>query len=378
MANPVTADAGTAPPTEPKTTTGKTLGVLFAVLLVTTLVVGVMSWRISQRVYGTVETVQNTTAPAILEVVAARGALVKADSAAVDSFRSGEVTLTGPGLLYQNQLTLASQSLVQVAARNVTGRGSQRIQLLEALLESYSGLIGQADAHTGTPLGTADLWYASHLVHAGDSPILAELNNLVGDQISVLNAQISASAMTIENLLKWVVPIVLLFVLLVATQVFLRHRFRRLVNPPLLAATLVLIGLSIVTSLAVIAQHRLENSRDILQEVVRLQQEQPSAADVRGQQELGELMDKEDGCANGGCGPTVDRFISDQKSAASTAAKTSNKRTEKLIADFHKRIGSAGENASRKYFILILDFLIIVFVSFGLWPRIEEYRYRAR
>lgn len=103
-----------------------------------------------------------------------------------------------------------------------------------------------------------DLWSASHLLHAGDSPILTELNNLVMDQTGALNDQIAASSMTIENLLKWVVPIVFLFVLLVVTQAFLRRRFRRAVSWPLLGATVALILLSIVTSLAVVSQHRLE------------------------------------------------------------------------------------------------------------------------
>jgi hypothetical protein len=387
MANRVTVDAAAAtPPTAPKTTTGKTLWVLGVFLLIISVVVGGTSWWMFQKVYGTVETVHNTTAPAVLEVVAAQRALMQADSAAVESFRSGEVKLSGPGLDYQNQLTLASQSLVRVAASNAAGTGSQRIQLLEALLESYSDLIGQANAHAGTPLGTADLWSASHLLHAGDSPILTELKNLVYDHDHnsglkrVLNDQIAASSMMTENLLKWVVPIVLLFVLLVVTQVFLRRRFRRAMNWPLLAATVVLIGLSIVMCLAVISQHRLENSRDILGKAVSLWQEQPyTAADVRGQQTLSELMEKKCGGANGGCGPTVDQFVSRHKSTGNTTADFSDKHIDKLITAFHDRVNSAGENANWRYFILIQASLtIFVFIPFGLWPRIEEYRYRPR
>lgn len=143
MTNLATADsAAAAPSIAPKTTTGKAPWVLGVLLLIATGVVGSTSWWVFQKVHSTVETVHNTTAPAILDVLAARDALVKADSAAVDSFRSDEVKLTGPGLQYQTQLTGASQHLVQVAERNAAGQGSQRIQLLEALLESYSGLIG--------------------------------------------------------------------------------------------------------------------------------------------------------------------------------------------------------------------------------------------
>jgi phage tail tape-measure protein len=184
--------------------------------------------------------------------------------------------------------------------------------------------------------------------------------------------------MTTENLLKWVVPIVLLFVLLVATQVFLGRRFRRAVNPPLLAATVVLIGLSIVASLAVVSQHRLENSRSALYEVVLLWREQPSAADVQGQQALGELMEKECGGANGGCGPTVDQFVSNHKSAGNTTEKVTDKRPTKRIGDYNDRVKSASENADWKNFILVLAGLILALIPLGLLPRIEEYRYRPR
>ncbi|MGH3852947.1 MAG: hypothetical protein ACRDR6_05500 [Pseudonocardiaceae bacterium] len=384
MANLVTAAAAPAP--TPKTTTDKILWDLFVLLMIATVVVGGTSWWVSQKVYDTVETVRDTTAPAIHDVFAARDALSKADSAAIDSFRSDEVSLSGPGLEYQNQLTSANQHLVQVAERSAAGNssassnGSQQIQLLEALLESYSSLIAQADAHTGTPLlGTTDLWSASHLLHAGDSPILTEFNNLMDDQASVLNDQVAASSMTAANLLLWTVPITLLFVLLVVTQVFLRRRFRRAVNPPLLLATVALIGLSIVMSLAVVSQHRLENSRDTLNEIVRLWRGQPSAADFRGQQELGELMAKECVSANGGCGPTVEKFVSEHKPASNTPEAGSDESTTKRLGDFTDRINGTGENARWKSFIPILSGLIFfVLIPFGLWPRIEEYRYRPR
>lgn len=387
MANLVTADAAAAtPPTTPKTTTGKTLWILCVLLLIVTVVVGGTSWWVFQKVYGTVDTVRDTTAPAILDVIETRDALVQADSAAIDSFQSGEVTLSGPGLEYQNRLTSASQHLVQAAERSATGNSSatsssnQRIQLLEALLESYSSLIGQADAHTRTPLlGTTDLWSASQLLHAGDSPILTELNNLMDDQTSVLNDQVAASSMTTENLLQWVVPIILLFTLLVVTQVFLRHRLRRAINPWLLLATAALIGLSIVTSLTIASQHQLENSRDTLNEVVRLSRDQPSSADVRGQQELGELMEKECAGANGGCGPTVSKFVAEHKSTDNTTPEISDGRITTLNKGFGNSIMNAGENVNWRYFIPILTGLIFfVFIPFGLWTRIEEYRYRPR
>lgn len=378
MANLVSApSAAAAPPRAPKTSTVKTLWVLGVFLLITTLVVGGTSWWVFQTVRSTVDTVRDITAPAIRDVLAARDALVEADGAAVDSFQSGEVKLTGPGLQYQNQLTSASQHLVQVAQLNAAGAGSQQIQLLEALLESYSGLIGQAQEHVGTAVGLADLWSASHLLYAGDSPILTEFNNLAMDQTGALDEQIAASSPTPMNLLIWLVPISTLFVLLVVTQEFLRRRFKRTVNPPLLVATSVLIGLAIVMSFAVTSQRRLEDSRDDLNGVVHLWQAQPAAANTPGQQALGELMKKECGAANGGCGPTVDQFISHLQPPGGTTEVSLDKQRAKRRSDFVDHINSAGEHTAGKYVvvILILTGLILTLIPSGLWPRIDEYRY---
>ncbi|MGH3868579.1 MAG: hypothetical protein ACRDQ4_21150 [Pseudonocardiaceae bacterium] len=384
MANLATADsAAAAPSMVPKTTTGETLRVLRTLLLIVTVMVGGTSWSVFQKVHSTVETVHSTTAPAIRDVLAAREALAEADSAAVDSFRKNEVKLIGPGLEYQTQLTIARQRLIQVAAeRTAAGKDSQRIQLLEALLESYSGLIGQAQAHVGTAVGIADLWSASHLLHAGDSPILDELDSLAKEQADILNDQITASSTTTANLLMWVIPIALLFVLLfallVATQVFLRSRFRRAVNWPLLFSTLALIGLFIVTSSAGVSERRLENSRASMTDIVHIRQEQLSAANTQGQQVLGELMKKECGGANGGCGPTVDQFVSRPQPTGSATEEISDKRLTKRMGDFDDDIKSAGEYADGKYAIPILTGLIFLLISLGLWPRIEEYRYRLR
>ncbi|MGB6165283.1 MAG: hypothetical protein WCF33_06345 [Pseudonocardiaceae bacterium] len=381
MANQATADSVAAVPSiVPKTTTGETLRVLRALLLILTVMVGGTSWWVFQKVHSTVETVHNTTAPAILDVLAARDALVKADSAAVDSFRSDdEVKLIGPGLEYQNQLTSARQRLIQVVAEhNVTPEGNQRIQLLEALLEAYSGLIGQAQEHFGTAVGIADLWSASQLLHGGESPILDELNKLVMDQTGLLNDQISTSSTTTENLLQWVLPIALLFVLLVATQVFLRRRFRRAANWPLLVATLALIGLFIVTSSAEASQRLLENSGATLTETVHMRQKQPSVADDRGQQTLGELINKNCGRAHDECGPTVEKFFSQLQSTGKTTEEFPDKGPAKRTGNFDDEIKSADKYADGRYAIPVMASLIFLLISLGLWPRIEEYRYRLR
>ncbi len=380
MANPVTTDStATAPSTAPKITTAKTLWVLCVVLLVATTVVFGTSLWVFRKVHGTVETVRTNTAPAILEVLAAQEALVKADSAAIGSFQSGEVKLSGPGLQHQNELTFASQSLAQVAEHNTAGQpGSQRIQLLEGLLESYSGLIGQAHAHFGTAVGTADLWSASRLLHTGDSAILAELDELLKDQTNALNDQITKSSMTTGILLVCVVPIVFLLVLLGVTQAFLKRRFRRAANPSLLLATVVLVGLSIVTSLAFFSQHRLESTRDTLDRVVREWKAATSATDAQGQRALGRLVTMECSQEKGGCGPTVNRFATNREPTGDTVEQDHDSRVAAWNSDVHNQTSPAAVNSRLWFLIPLTAAVIAVLIPFGLWPRIEEYRYRPR
>jgi hypothetical protein len=383
MANPVNVGSTPdAPSSAPKTTTRKTLWGLCVVLLIATTVVFGTSLWVFQKVHRTVETVRSHTAPSILEVLATREALVKADRAAIDSFRSGQVKLSGPGLQHQNQLTLASQSLTKVAEHNAAAGnvGSQRIQLLEGLLESYSGLVGQAHAHFGTAVGTADLWSASHLLHAGDSPILPELDELLNDQTRALSDQVAVSSMTAVTLLTWVVavPIVVLFVLLVVTQAFLKRRFRRATNPFLLIATVVLIGLSIVIYITFVSQHPLKNTQDTLGRVAREWKADTSAADAKGQHELGLLVMLECRQEKGGCGPTVNQLDTNRDATDSTADKNHDERVAKWARDVDEQTGTAAQHSSLWLLSPLATALIAVLIPFGLVPRIEEYRYRPR
>jgi hypothetical protein len=378
--DPVTADATTsARSSAPKSTTAKTLWSVCVVLLVTTIVVLGTSLWVFRKVHGTVGTVRTNTAPAMLEVLAAQEALVKADSAAISSFQSGEVKLSGPGLQHQNQLTVASQSLAQVAEHNAAGpRGSQRIQLLEGLLESYSSLVGQAHAHFGTAGGTADLWSASRLMDSGDGAISAELDKLLKDETQALNDQIASSSTTTGVILVWVTPIAFLFVMLAVTQVFVKRRFHRAVNPSLLLAMVVLAGLSIVTSLALVSQHGLESTRDTLDRVVLEWQADTLATDMQRQRALERLVTMECSHEKSGCGPTVDRFAQNLKTTGGAVGEDHDKRVAAWISDVDRQIGPAAGNARLWFLIPLTAALVAVLIPLGLWPRIEEYRYRPR
>lgn len=373
--------------TGPKTTTRKTLwGLCLALLIATAMVFGTSLW-VFTKVHDTVRAVRISTAPAIIEVLAARSALVAADTAAIASFRDGETQLTGPGQQYQNQLAFASQSLAQVAEDNAAGDpSSQTIQLVEALLVSYSGLIGQADAdfrqETGTTLGITDLWYASRLLRATPNPapgqdngILAQLDGLLSAQKEALDAQVSASRMTVSTVLIWALPIVILFVLLGVTQILLRRRFRRILNPLLLLATALLVGLSAVTYLAYGSQHQLEEARKDLHQLADDWSTQTAAADTQRHQALTDLVTRECQRPDSGCGATVTEFSARITPVDSPATEVDVRENTRLV---NERIDLAGQNAGLQFLIPLLTSLIAALILLGLLPHIEEYRYRPR
>ncbi|MGQ0778001.1 MAG: hypothetical protein ACT4NY_26925 [Pseudonocardiales bacterium] len=373
----------TAPITTQKTTTRKKLRILCVVLLIVTTVVFLTSLWVFQKVHGTVETVRTSMAPAIIGVLATRAALVAADNAAINSFATGQAQLTGPGDEYQSQIAIASRSLAQAAGDNAAGEdGSQRIQLVEGLLVSYQGLIGHADANfrenEGSILGTTDLWYASHLLHIKEeSGILFQLNMLLEDQKSALDRQLSASSMTVvKAVLVWV-PIVVLFVVLGATQIFLKRRFRRTLNPPLLLATVLLVGLSVVMSLTVISQHRLQDSRANLQQLVDDWGTQISVADAGGQRDLRDIVTRDCVQGEGECGVTVTQFVADLEFEPMDQA-TVEIDVSDMITEVNLQIAAAGRYADLDILIYLTTGLIAVLILLGLLPRIGEYRYRPR
>src|SRR5215475_13817186 len=153
-----------------RSTTRRTLRRLLAGLLALTATVFVTTLLMFTRVHRTAETVRTRTAPSIVDPAAARLALVQADAAVITSFQTPEGQLTGPGEEFQNQMAIAGQNLTEAAEDNVAGElGSRRLQLVEELLVTYQGLVGQAVAHfwqpDGNALGGTDLFSASRLLH---------------------------------------------------------------------------------------------------------------------------------------------------------------------------------------------------------------------
>ncbi|MFD2470253.1 hypothetical protein [Amycolatopsis silviterrae] len=347
-----------------------------AVLLAGTVLALVTSYLAVSGVVRTADQISSATSRAILEVAAARDALVSADAAAIASFASGEAKLAGPGQEYENRMASASQSLARVAEFNQASEGGTgTLQTVEGLVASYSGAMGQADAHFrqqgGELVGLADLWYASRLLHGPDN-VLELLGKLQTDERAALDSQISGARMSAGLLVLWLLPPIVLLALLVATQVFLRQRFRRRLNLPLLGATVLGVGVVAGLLVAFSLAGRLDAVRENVDQAVAVRKASIEAADANGHARLATLLQQR--CGPAGCGPTVDDF-SRQTPTVSTAAPAQD-----AITSAARAVKSAGDSAAESggLPVLVPAALILAggLVVAGLYRRIDEYRYR--
>ena len=103
-----------------------------------------------------------------------------------------------------------------------------------------------------------------------------------------------------------------------------------------------------------------------------------SAADAQGERALGLLVMSECSQEKGGCGPTVNRSVTNRAPADSPAEEAPDERVAAWNSDVDKQIGPAARNSRLWFLIPLASALIAVLIPFGLWPRIEEYRYRPR
>jgi hypothetical protein len=237
----------------PDTVPGR-LRLLLVAALAVAVAVGLATGLVLAREQHVVASLATDAGPASIDTARVHAALSEADQVAATSFLSGGAEhLGGAGPAYQENIRVATQGLAGVAAANPAGRtGAEEVQAAEALIVVYIGLIDQAHANADRgPLGVAYLAYASDLMHAPKTGILAQV-----DQLATLDAtQVArrgsspwlSSAVIVAQLAGGVV----LVGLLIGLQVFLARRFRRVLNPALCAATALAIVLLALTTLQV-------------------------------------------------------------------------------------------------------------------------------
>ncbi|WP_020666929.1 hypothetical protein [Amycolatopsis nigrescens] len=365
----------------PRSTTRRDLLRLRSALLMLTAIVLVTSLFAFTRAQATVRDAGARTAPAVLDVAAARSAVAQADNAAMAGFRTGQVQLVGPGERFQNQIAIAGQSLAAVAEHNAAGEtGSRVLQVVQGQLASYTGWVGQADAHFrqsgATAIGVTDLWYAARLVHTADSGILAQLDTLDRLQREALARQLSGGWLAPWSASAWLVPIGLLLGLLVLTQVFLRKRFRRRVSPALVAASVLLILLATAASMVFVSDTQADTAGRTLDQVVTQWRAQTDQIAAEGRQSLAAVIRTQCGApGQDTCGDTVDAFLAGLPPVAGDRpAVTGGLSGTKLV---NEQLLVADRGGLLEYLMLLAALAVAALILLALHKRIDEYRYGA-
>jgi hypothetical protein len=222
-------------------------------LLATSALLWIPAIVVVAGMHRTAVSVRNTAAPAYLDVIEARAVLSDADRAVWQSLRSGEVQFLGPGPQYESDITTAEQDLQQVAALEARGStGSKLLQTLTGQLVTYQGQVEQADAayREDTALGPAsshDLGYAysdyAWQSLRGSGGLLPNITTLSDGNRRALNGRFSSLWTDPVLFVVFAIAGIVVLSLVMAFQLFLRRRFRRTLNPPLLLAAALVCGL---------------------------------------------------------------------------------------------------------------------------------------
>jgi hypothetical protein len=362
----------------PRSTTRRDLVWLAAALVLLTLLTAVFALAAFARAQGTADTVRADSAPAVIAVAAARAALVEADRAAVTSFSTGAVRLSGPGDDYRDQMAIAGQHLTRAAAHDVGDvSGPQTLELVNTLVATYTSSIEQAAAsyrsNPDAPLWTSDLWTASRVLHA-DGGALALLDGLRDAQIRKLDSEVDNAAGS-GLIGPWLGSAILLLAALVLAQVYLHRRFHRTISAGLAVATLCACGLA-VAALTFDTGSRLDTTRDTVHELRTAWDQQVSARDAQAQQILAGLIGERCRADAGDCGSTVQRAI-----VAVPAAATGDSGDKMINGSVQIENGAAEAASGDNGYVVLIPLIALgafAAIAVGIAPRVAEYRYRAR
>ncbi|MEA3218539.1 MAG: hypothetical protein QOJ19_4695, partial [Acidimicrobiia bacterium] len=202
---------------------------------------------------------RSSSAPALVATQEVFSSLAEADAAATAAFLSGQQEDREQRRLYEDALVRSLQRLTEVA-RLVGGSAEGRAASgdLAAKITTYAGLVETARTYNvkGIPDGDNVLQDAINLVRNGIAPDVATLTTLTQNRFNADDGAGRPWLLVAEGLIALAVAV------LVAIQVYLTRATRRVLNLPLLAATLLLAGVGTWVGLAVARQSTdLRNAR---------------------------------------------------------------------------------------------------------------------
>jgi len=242
-------------------TTPGLLRVLSVALIAVVAMMAVVDFRAAEARKNASDAVGVESEPLLVRAQAIYSALADADATATNTFLAGGLEPNDQRERYLADLRSASHDLT-VATREIGGSGeaARSATLISRDLPLYGGSVEAARANNrqNLPVGAAYLRQASTLMQrdllpAADRLYGVEARRLEDEYLSAGSGSDVAAVVAIT---------LAALAVLVGTQLFLMRRTNRILNVPLVAASVlvVVLGASVVTSFLV-EQHRLEAAR---------------------------------------------------------------------------------------------------------------------
>jgi hypothetical protein len=243
------------------TTTPGRLAAICLLVLAVTACFGIAATAAEHTRARAAEAARARTEPRLLETVHLYGALSDANATVTATFTTGGLEPPARRARYVSDLETASSSL-HALTQAIGDAPAARLSLatIAAQLPVYSGLIESARANNreGFPVGAAYMRQASSLLSGTMLPAAEQLFRLEALQLSDDYGHGTGAGV----LAVLALAAALAFALLIATQVYLARISRRILNIPLLCATVVLVAVSVWTLVGAVGeQNALARSR---------------------------------------------------------------------------------------------------------------------
>jgi hypothetical protein len=215
-----------------------------AVLVVTAIALGAIAATAATSRREAAHSVSRSSEPQLMRAEGVYASLSAADATAATTFLTGGIEPAGRRAQYLRDLDAASAQLEALARQ--TGSSPDTRAPATALAEQlpvYTGLVEAARANNrqGFPVGAAYLRRASDLMRAKLLPAAARLYVVEAQRMNDDYRDGTRNA----GLIAALVVAAVLFVLLVVTQIGLARFSNRILNVPLLAATVLVAGLAL-------------------------------------------------------------------------------------------------------------------------------------
>jgi hypothetical protein len=226
-----------------------------ALAIVASLVFGVLSLVAASARAGAIADARSDAAQ-LVRIQNIRINLVTADASLTNAFLIGGLEPPAERAAYETGIDNATNALTAAAAAKAAD--ADTLDKVNTVVAAYTGLVESARANNrqGYPIGAAYLRQATSLLRNDALPVLEDLAKT--EQKRVDNAY-SSSALAVIWL---VIGIVVAVAALLAAQLFLFRRTRRVFNLPLVAATAIVVVVGVALAATMIwSQSKAKSTR---------------------------------------------------------------------------------------------------------------------